>query len=80
MEEEDINRRLLEVEYLQLLGINIHDSTLQRNKKLTRIFSQLTWMAAYHWGQLYDLTSNKRLTTAAMKQLDINYKVAKSHN
>lgn len=71
MEEEDVERRGLEVEYLQLLGINIHDSTLQRDKERNRIFPQLTRMAAYRWGQLYDLASNKRLTAAIMKQPDI---------
>jgi hypothetical protein len=80
MEEEDVNRRVLEGGYLQQLGINIHDSTLQHDREHTRIFSQLIRMAAYHWGQLYDLSSNKRLTAAIMKQQDINYKAAKSHN
>ncbi len=44
-EEHDANDRLLQVEFLQALGINVHDATLSSDLYRIQILPQLTRMA-----------------------------------
>jgi hypothetical protein len=76
-EEDNVETRLLEVEYLQVLGINIHDSELQNDTEKIRVLPLLTRMAMHRWGQLYNLASHKKLQSAISSELHRKYKDAK---
>ena len=80
MQEENIARRLLEVEYLEMLGIHVHDSSLRDDMGRASILPQLTRMAQYRWTELYDMAGNQRLKKAIMKELERKYKAAKGIN
>jgi hypothetical protein len=57
LEEEDVECRLLELEYLVALGINIHDSTLSLfDERVT-----LNHMAEYCLNKLYNVAAHERL-------------------
>jgi hypothetical protein len=47
MQEENIARRLLEVEYLEMLGIHVHDSSLRDDMGRVSILPQLTCVAQF---------------------------------
>jgi hypothetical protein len=47
MQEENIAQRLLEVEYLEMLGIHVHDSLLRDDMGRASILPQLMRMAQY---------------------------------
>jgi hypothetical protein len=72
-EEHDANDRLLQVEFLQALGINVHDATLSSDLYRIQILPQLTRMALARWDQLYDLRAHKRLTGAISRELTLKY-------
>ena len=72
-EEHDVNDRLLQVEFLQALGINVHDATLSSDLERIQILPQLTRMALARWDQLYDVRAHKRLTAAISRELSLNY-------
>jgi hypothetical protein len=57
LEEEDVECRLLELEYLVALGINIYDSTLSIcDERVT-----LNHMAEYCLNKLYNVAAHERL-------------------
>jgi len=72
-EEHDVNDRLLQVEFLQALGINVHDATSSSDLERIQILPQLTHMALARWDQLYDVRAHKRLTAAISRELSLNY-------
>ncbi len=79
-EEEEVKRRLLEVEFLETVGIYVHDSMLALDAGRLRVLPQFTRMAELRWSQLYDSISHKNLTHAITKQLRMNYDAAKNIN
>ncbi len=80
MQEENIAQRLLEVEYLEMLGIHVHDSLLRDDMGRASILPQLMRMAQYWWTELYDMAGNQRLKKAIMKEVEQKYKAAKGIN
>jgi hypothetical protein len=80
MQEENIAWRLLEVEYLEMLGIHVHDSSLRDDMGRVSILPQLTRMAQFRWTELYDMAGNQLLKKAIMKELERKYKAAKGIN
>jgi hypothetical protein len=72
-----VERRLLEVEYLEALGKNINDSTLALCAECVRLLPQLTRMAEYHWNKLYNVTFRKNLSIAIAKELQEQYNLYK---
>jgi hypothetical protein len=80
MEEEHVDQQLLEVKYLQALGINVHDCELRHDVERLRILPQFSCMAQYRWGELYDAYANHQLTQSIITKLHrkyCNYKVSK---
>jgi hypothetical protein len=70
MQEENIARQLLEVEYLEMLGIQVHDSLLCDDMGRVSILPQLTHMAQFQWTELYDMASHQRVKNAIMNELE----------
>jgi hypothetical protein len=58
-EKEEVKRRLLEVVFLEMLSIHVHDSMLALVAERVRVLPQLTRMAEFHWSKLYDSKSHK---------------------
>jgi len=73
LENENVSSRLLEVEFLQALGINVYDSTLQLSAERVRLLPQITRMAEYRWRQLYNVKAHTRLTSAIARELREQY-------
>jgi hypothetical protein len=80
LEDENVASRLLEVEYLQAVGISVHDSTLRLSSERVRILPQITRMAEYHWQQLYNVKAHARLTSAITRELREQYNEYKRMN
>ena len=72
-QEQDVQRRDLEVNYLKGLGINVLDSSLPLENERIRVLPQYMRLAQYRWNQLYDSTSHVSLTKAIAKHLKNNY-------
>jgi hypothetical protein len=73
LENENVSSRLLEVEFLQALGINVYDSTLRLSSERVRLLPQITRMAEYRWRQLYNVKAHARLTSAIARELRKQY-------
>jgi hypothetical protein len=76
LQEENIARWLLEVEYMEMLGIHVHDRLLRDDMGRVSILPQLTRMAQFLWTKLYDMAGNWWLKKEIMKEL--NYERART--
>ena len=64
-ESQHVQERLLEVQYISALGINILDSTLQADTHRMEVLPTLERVAQVRWSHLYGVHHHKRL----LKQL-----------
>ena len=77
---DNVRDRLLEVEYLESLGIHIVDNSLQGDRNRLEVLSELEPVAHFRWSRLYDIRRHNRLTAAitkALKQHHDQYKASK---
>jgi hypothetical protein len=77
LEEDDVRNRLFEVQYLEALGIIVHDSTLGLCAERVRLLPQLTRMVEYRWNKLYDIKGHRRLIAAIARELLEQYNAYK---
>jgi hypothetical protein len=54
-QEQSINDRALEVDFLNSLGINVVDNKLRVDVQCITALSQMIRMAEFHWQHLYDI-------------------------
>jgi hypothetical protein len=81
MQEENISRQLLEVEYLEMLGIRVHDTSLRDDMEWVSILLQLMCMAQFQRNALYDMADHHRLRNAIINnELERKHKAAKGIN
>jgi hypothetical protein len=80
LEEEGVQQRALEVEYLRALGINIIDSTLPLDSERIRLLPQFQRIAQYRWNHLYNVRSHKKLANAIARELKAQYDEYKKNN
>ncbi len=74
LEQRDVESRLEQLEYLNAVGIHVHDPLLRADAERIRILPQLTRMAERRWGMLYDNSAHKRLTDAIKQHLIMKYR------
>jgi hypothetical protein len=74
LEQRDVESRLEQLEYLNAVGIHVHDPLLRAAAERIRILLQLTRMAERRWGMLYDNSAHKTLTDAIKQPLIMKYR------
>ena len=81
-EETDVQQRVLELQYLDALGIHVLDCTLERDANRISVIPMLQRIAQYRWSHLYSISRHKKLTNAIAKELKDQYDKYKStyHN
>ena len=80
LEEEHVNERVLEVEYLSALGINVVDLTLPLDVQRISLLPQYQRVAQHRWNQLYNGNDHLKLSKAIARELKMNYDEYKKQN
>jgi hypothetical protein len=73
LQEDDVNNRSLEIEYLSALGIHVVDSTLPLETERICMLPQFQRMAQFRWNQLFDSKEHLRLIRAIARVLKMQY-------
>jgi hypothetical protein len=72
-EENDVQQRALELQYLDALGIHVLDCTLERDANRISVIPMLQRIAQYRGSHLYSIHHHKKLTNAITKELKDQY-------
>ena len=72
-QEEAIDSRAHEVEFLSGIGINAVDTTLRADHNYIEMIPQYQRIAQFCWNQLCNITDHPKLTSAISRQLKENY-------
>ncbi len=73
LQENDVNERTLEVEFLSALGIHVVDARLPLDLERIQVIPQYQHVALQRWNQLYDSREHNRLTQAIARELKQQY-------
>jgi len=73
LQENDVNERTLEVEFLSALGIHVVDARLPLDLERIQVLPQYQRVALQRWNQLYDSREHNRLTQAIARELKQQY-------
>ncbi len=74
-----MRERILEVEYLSALGINVLDSTIARDHNRLEVLPELERLTHYRWNRFYYIHGHTSLTLAITKELLQQYNNLKNH-
>jgi hypothetical protein len=78
LQEENVEGRGLELEFLSGLGIHVYDSALRQDRDYINLVPQYQRVAQFRWSQLYNVGEHHRLTKAISRELKQNYDECKS--
>jgi hypothetical protein len=72
-QEQSINDRALEVDFLNSLGINVVDNDLRVDVQCINALPQMIRLAEFRWQCLYDIRAHTRLMKVIARELSHQY-------
>jgi hypothetical protein len=79
-QEQSINDRALENDFLNSLGINVVDNDFQVDVQCINALPQMIRMAEFRWQRLYDICAHTQLMKAIARELSHQYAEFRSRN